>query len=137
VTHLEFAAVAAMLAGPDGGVETDAQLAVRLSNGAIGSVHASWQSQSGVDSALTVIGTDATLHIDTRTPLTLLASNREPERLPLTDARTGPLDEFLAAIRGEREPSVTAADGRAAVAVVQAAYRAAGTGGTVELTTGP
>jgi predicted dehydrogenase len=137
VTRLEIVEVTAVLAGPAGGVETDAQLAVRLSNGAIGSIHASWQAQPGPDSALTVIGSDATLHVDTRTPLTLFAPNAEPERLALTDARTGPLDEFLAAIRGEREPSVTAADGRAAVAVVEAAYRAASTGRVVELTAGP
>jgi hypothetical protein len=32
---------------------------------------------------------------------------------------------LLAAIAGERVPSITAADGRAAVAIVQAAYRSA------------
>jgi predicted dehydrogenase len=136
VTRHDVAEVAALLNRPAGGVETDAQLAVRLTNGAVGSIHASWQAQPGPDSALTVIGTDATLHIDTRTPLTLLAPAGQ-ERLPLTEARTGPLDEFLAAVRGEREPSVTAADGRAAVAVVEAAYRAASTGRTVALTAGP
>ena len=36
--------------------------------------------------------------------------------------------ELLVAIRGDRAPSVTAADGRAAVAVVDAAYRSAASG---------
>jgi predicted dehydrogenase len=58
----------------------------------------------------------------------------ERERVALPQATSSPLDEFLAAVRGERAPTVTAADGRAAVAVVEAAYASARTGSVVPVT---
>ena len=123
VTH-----VAAALNGEAGDVETDAQLLVRMGNGAIGSVHASWSSRPGPDHQLTIIGTDGTLHLDARTPLTLSSAAGERTRVELPAETGSPLDELLAAVRGERAPAVTAADGRAAVAIVEAAYRSAATG---------
>jgi predicted dehydrogenase len=117
--------VAALLNGPAVGVEVDAQLLVRLGGGAIGTVHASWASRPGPDQQLTVVGTKGTLHLDTRTPLTFLPVEGERERVPLPQTAGSPLDELLAGIRGERPPAVTANDGRAAVAVVEAAYRSA------------
>ncbi len=123
--------VAALLNGPSGGVEVDAQLLVRLGRGAIGSVHASWSSRPGSDQQLTLVGTHGTLHLDTRTPLTFQPVDGERERVPLPETTGSPLDELLAAIRGERPPAVTAHDGRAAVAVVEAAYRSAADGRTV------
>ena len=123
--------VAALLNGPAGGVEVDAQLLVRLGGGAIGSVHASWSSRSGPDQQLTVVGTHGTLHLDTRTPLTFLPPDGERERVSVPESTGSPLAELLAGIRGERLPAVTAYDGRAAVAVVEAAYRSAADGCTV------
>jgi predicted dehydrogenase len=131
VTGDEITSVAAELNGPADGVEVDAQLVVRLEGGAIGTVHASWSSRPGPDHVLTVVGTTGTLHLDTRTPLTLLSGDGERERVSLPEATSSPVGEFLAAVRGERPPSVTAADGRAAVAVVEAAYRSAAEGRTV------
>jgi predicted dehydrogenase len=80
---------------------------------------------SGPDHQLTVIGTAGTLHLDNRTALTFIDIHGHRERVPLPDATSSPLAELLAAIAGERSPSITAADGRAAVAIVQAAYRSA------------
>jgi UDP-N-acetylglucosamine 3-dehydrogenase len=131
VTGDDIVAVAALLNGPAGGVEIDAQLLVRLGAGAIGSVHASWSSRSGPDQQLTLFGTGGTLHLDTRTPLTLLTPDGGRERVPIPPTTGSPLNELLAAIRGERTPAVTAHDGRAAVAVVEAAYRSAAGGCTV------
>jgi predicted dehydrogenase len=128
VTGDDIVEVAALLDRPDGGVEVDAQLLVRLRGGAIGSVHASWSSRPGPDQQLTVVGTQGTLHLDTRTPLTFLALEGGRERVPLPEATGSPLHELLAAMRGERPPAVTADDGRAAVAVVEAAYRSAADG---------
>ncbi len=125
VTGDEIVAVAAVCHGRRGDVETDAQVLARLQHGAIGSIHASWSSPSGPDHQLTVIGTDATLHLDSRTPLTRLGPDGDRARVELPDGTGSPLDELIAAIRGERAPSVTAADGRAAVAVVEAAYNSA------------
>jgi predicted dehydrogenase len=65
------------------------------------------------------------LHLDNRTPLTFIDSRGHRERVKLPDTTSSPLAELLAAIAGERSPSITAADGRAAVAIVQAAYRSA------------
>jgi predicted dehydrogenase len=128
VTGDEIIEVTALLEPPVRDVEVDAQLLVRLAGGAIGSVQASWTVPTGHDLQLTVIGTDATLHLDSHRPLTLFTRDGERERLPLPDAAGSPLDELLAAVRGERAPSVTGTDGRAAVAVVEAAYRSAESG---------
>jgi predicted dehydrogenase len=99
-----------------------------MRGGAVGTIQASWSSQSGPDQQLTVIGSEGTLHADNRTPLTFIDAREDRERVTLPDTTSSPLAEFLAAIRGERCPSVSAADGRAAVAVVQAAYFSAAHG---------
>jgi predicted dehydrogenase len=125
VTGRDIDEVAAFVNGEKGDVETDAQLLLQLDNGAIGTVHASWSSRPGPDHQLTVVGTEGTLHLDSRTPLTLLTLDGERERVALPDTVSSPLQELLAAMRDEREPALTAADGRAAVAVVDAAYRSA------------
>ena len=128
VTH-----VSAVLHGQAGDVETDAQLLVRLRAGAIGSIHASWSARPGPDHQLTMVGTEGTLHLDSRTPLTLMTAPGDRSRIDLADQTTSPLDELLAAVRGERAPAVDATDGRAAVAVVEAAYRSAASGELVEV----
>ena len=128
VTADDIAAVSALLNGRRGDVEADAQLLARLRGGAIGTIHASWSSCAGSDNQLTVIGSEGTLHLDSRTPLTFIDPEGKRERLPLPDTTSSPLAELLAAIAGERAPTVTAADGRAAVAVVEAAYRSAAHG---------
>ena len=125
VTGDEIAAVSALVSGRRGDVETDAQLLARLGRGAIGTIEASWSSPAGPDHQLTVIGTDATLHLDSRTPLTLLGPDGARERVEVPESTSSPLAELLAAIAGERAPAVTASDGRAAVAVVEAAYHSA------------
>jgi predicted dehydrogenase len=131
VTGEDIVGVGALVSGPDGGVETDAHLVARLASGALGSIHASWVARPGPDHQLTIAGTEGTLHLDSRTPLTHLRASGETERVALPATSGNPLAEFLTAVRGERAPSVTAADGRAAVAVVEAAYRAAAEGRVV------
>jgi predicted dehydrogenase len=125
VTGDDVAAVSALLNGCRGDVEADAQLLARLRGGAIGTIHASWSSRSGPDHQLTVIGTEGTLHLDNRTPLTFIDTHGGRERISPPETTSSPLAQLLAAIAGEHAPSITAADGRAAVAVVQAAYRSA------------
>jgi predicted dehydrogenase len=133
VTGDDVVRVSAVLNGRAGDVETDAQLLVRMRAGAIGSIHASWSARPGPDHQLTIVGTDGTLHLDSRTPLSLATTSGDRSRIELPDQTSSPLEELLAAIRGERPPTVTAADGRAAVAVVEAAYRSAATGQQVEV----
>jgi predicted dehydrogenase len=139
VTGDDIVELSALVNGPDGTldegtVETDAQLLVRMARGAIGTVHASWSSRPGPDHQLTIVGTHGTLHLDGRTALTLTPIDGERQRVPLPETTSSPLEEFLAAVRGERSPTVTAADGRAAVAVVEAAYRSALHGTAVSVT---
>ena len=133
VTGEEITHVSAVLNGQAGDVETDAQILARLRNGAIGSVHASWSARPGPDHQLTVIGEDGTLHLDARTPPTLFTAAGERRKVEQPSETSSPLDEMLAAVGGERAPTVTAADGRAAVAVVEAAYRSAATGELTEV----
>jgi predicted dehydrogenase len=125
ITAHEIEEVAAFVDGRCGDVESDAQLVVRFDNGAIGTVHASWSARPGPDHQLTIVGAEGTLHLDARTPLTLTTLDGQRERIALPETAGSPLDELLAAMRGERAPTLTAADGRAAVAVVAAAYRSA------------
>jgi predicted dehydrogenase len=131
ITVHDVVEVSALVSGLAGDVETDAQLVLRLDNDAIGTVHASWSSRPGPDHQMTLVGTDGTLHLDSRTPLTLIPLAGERERVTLSKVSGSPLDELLAAVRGDREPTLTASDGRAAVAVVDAAYRSAAEGRTV------
>jgi len=125
VTGDDITSVSALVNGRHGDVETDAQLLARLRGGAIGTIHASWSSRSGPDHQLTVLGSAGTLHLDNRTPLTFLEPRGGPVRVALPDTTSSPLAELLAGIAGERAPSLSGADGRAAVAVVQSAYRSA------------
>ena len=125
VSGHEISDVAAFLKGRAGDVESDAQLLLRLDNGAIGTAQASWSSRPGPDHQLTIVGTEGTLHLDGRTPLTLTTLDGTRERIELPDTAGSPLGELLVAIRGERAPTLAARDGRAAVAVVEAAYRSA------------
>jgi UDP-N-acetylglucosamine 3-dehydrogenase len=125
VTGDDIVAVSAILNGRRGDVEADAQLLARHRGGATGSINASWSSAAGPDHQLTVIGSEVTLHLDNRTPLTVTDRRGQRERIPLPDAASSPLAELLAAVAGERTPAVSAADGRAAVAIVEAAYRSA------------
>ena len=113
----------------DGRVEELAQLVVRFSEGALGTLQASWAVSTGADHQLTVQGTTGTLHLDTTTPPTLVpAGGGDPHRLPLPERGRGMFEAFVAAIEQGTQPAVTAADGRAAVAVVAAAYRSAASG---------
>jgi predicted dehydrogenase len=135
----EVVEVAAMLLGPPapGEVEQAAQVVLRFDNGAIGTLHASWMARPGPDHQLTVFGTEGTLHLDGRTPLTFTPSTApdgKGERVPLPapDRVVEPYAAFVRAASGlEPQPPVTAADGRAALAIVGAAYEAARSGRSV------
>lgn len=115
-------------AGPDK-VEDIAQLIVRFAGGAVGTLQASWALSSGSDHQLTIQGTLGTLHLDDRTLPTLQpARGGDATRLLLPDHSPSVFDAFVEAVETGKEPAVTAADGRAAVAIVTAAYRSAASG---------
>lgn len=110
-------------------VEDIAQLIVRFAGGAVGTLQASWALSAGSDHQLTIQGTLGTLHLDDRTVPTLLsARGGDAVRLSLPHHSPSVFDAFVQAIEAGMEPGVTAADGRAAVALVIAAYRSAASG---------
>lgn len=129
----EVVEVAAMVDRPaPGAIDEAAQVLVRFAGGATGAFHVSWQARPGPDHQLTIFGTKGTLHLDGATPLTLRRSTGDaPEVLAVGDAVPEPVAGFLRAAQGDGPPPVTAADGRAALAIVVAAYEAARTGTTV------
>jgi predicted dehydrogenase len=131
----EIGSVAASVtrdADPDG-VDVDAHVLVRFAGGAVGSFHASWISCPGPDHQLTVIGTEGTLHLDSRTPLTLFRGDgSKGDRVPPPAITTNPFEQLVCAARGDA-PAITAADGRASLAIVVAAYEAAQTGRFVDV----
>lgn len=112
-------------------LERLAQVVMRTEGGAVGTLQASWSIRPGPDHQLTVFGTEGTLHLDSRTPLTLTRIDGTTERVELEEA-DNPFAAFARAVGGER-PAVSAQDGRDAVAVVCAAYEAARTGTVVQV----
>jgi UDP-N-acetylglucosamine 3-dehydrogenase len=133
VTGLEAEEVTALTLGPEP-AEDAAQVAIKFRDGAIGSLHASWVARPAPDFGLTVFGTEGSLHADARAPLKLRPANGKSEELELPTDVSSPFADFISAVRGEAavQPA-TGADGRAALAIVCAAYESAGTGKTVKL----
>jgi predicted dehydrogenase len=127
----EAVEVTALLARGAGEVEEIAQVLLRLSQGAIGSLQASWVVANGRDHQLTVQGTGGTLHLDDRTAPTLLRAGVEPVELPLPSNCPTVFDAFVSAVTTGAPPAVSALDGRAAVAIIEAAYASAASGQSV------
>jgi predicted dehydrogenase len=130
----EIESVAATTCVEDG-IDVDAQVLTRFASGAIGSFHVSWISRPGPDHQLTLVGAGGTLHLDSRTPLTLLRDGRDAERVALPAVVSNPFEQLVRAVAGEAT-QLGASDGRASLAVVLAAYRAAVEGRFVEVDRG-
>jgi UDP-N-acetylglucosamine 3-dehydrogenase len=105
-------------------VEESGMALLRFAGGAVGSLHASWALPQGErEHVLTVFGTEGVLHVDGRTP---------PAPSALAEAPADdPSRAFVRAVVDGEEPAVTGADGRAAVAIIEAAYESAATGKAV------
>ena len=127
----EVAEVGAMLTGRPGRCEDAAVVLLRFGRGATGTMQASWMARPGPDHQLTVVGTGGTLHVDSRTPLTLQPAKGEARLVPLPDAVVDPYAAFVDAVTTGSPLPVTGEDGRAALAIVEAAYRAAAAGAIV------
>ena len=127
----EIVEVAAILHG-DGPVEDAAHVLMRFASGATGSLQSSWIISPAPDFAMTIFGTEGTLHVDARTPLHVRSKNGEKRVIELPAVTANPCTDFVCTINGATDaPSATGEDGRAALAVVCAAYEAARTGRTV------
>jgi predicted dehydrogenase len=121
----EFEQVNAILAG--GVIEQDAFVTFRTRDGVIGNLHAGWRSTAGPQIGLTVAGLKGLLVLNDQC-LVFHQPGAEPQALVVPNSTDSPQAAFLRAIRTGAAESPDAEDGRAAVAVVQACYRAAATG---------
>lgn len=130
-TGLEVATVAAITEPPGATIDDAAHVLLSFEGGATGSIHVAWNAPMP-DHGLTIVGTDAVLHADARTAPSLLEPGRDPAPLSETPG-VDPYAAFVRAIEAGGSPEVTGRDGRAALAIVRAAYDAASTGQTVKV----
>lgn len=126
----EVVDVSALLSRRHDGVDDAAQVILRTAAGALGSFHASWKARPGPDHQLTVFGTEATLHLDRRTPLTMHRAGEKAEQVELREPPCDLFNGFVSACATGSAPPVTATEGRAALAIVDAAYRSDASGRT-------
>jgi UDP-N-acetylglucosamine 3-dehydrogenase len=116
-------------------VEDAAQLAIRFRGGTVGTISASWLVRPAPDLSLTILGQGGILHFDARTPLSFRAASGEKEEIELPRIAGNPYTDFISAIEGRplAVRAATGADGRAALAIVEAAYESATSGTRVEV----
>ncbi|GAA0924360.1 Gfo/Idh/MocA family oxidoreductase [Nonomuraea longicatena] len=133
----EVSAYAGLLAHERIEVEDTAVAAIRFASGALGRLFASTAAYGGASVRLSVHGEQGHAVVDNEVLSSFHAArqNRTPEH---PEPRLGPeahraqLADFVEAVRQGRPPQVTAADGRAALALVLAVYESARVGGPVK-----
>ena len=124
--------VSATLAGELDGVERDGFVLLDTHGGVVGSLHAGWRSGGGLDFSITVAGTEGTLVAD-GAGVRLSDRSGQARQLPLVDGGRTVQQAFVDAVASGRAVAPDGHDGRAAVAVVQAAYASAREGRTVQV----
>lgn len=128
----DFGTVSAVLASPEGGVEHDAIVAFETCKGVVGSLQAGWRTPAGQDFSITMAADRATVVASAAGVRVLNADGRTTD-LPLSAPTDSLQAAFLRAVSQGTAEHPDAEDGRAAVAFVQACYRAAATGRRVEV----
>jgi predicted dehydrogenase len=132
VTGVEFASVVGVLDRPEP-VEHDAIVGFEMANGVVGMLHAGWRSAAGPDLAVEVLGSEATARFR-GTDAELVTPTGTVEPLASEPGRhESPQAAFVEAVRSGVPGTPDGRDGRAAVAVVEAAYRSAQSGRRVEV----
>jgi UDP-N-acetylglucosamine 3-dehydrogenase len=127
----EFASVAATLAYGGSALEEDALVLFDTRKGVVGSLHAGWRAPTGFELSLTFVGDRGTLAVTVDgAVLTPREGGSHALELPVPDTVQAAFVRALVAGRAEHPDGY---DGRAAVAVVQAAYESARDGRTVRL----
>jgi predicted dehydrogenase len=127
----DIASVAATLVLGPQGVEEDGLLLFDTRKGVVGSLHAGWRSQTGLDFSLTVVGDQGSVLVSAPGAEVQGASGRQ--QLALAPDPASVQEAFVAAVASGRAQAPDGHDGRAAVAVVEAAYESAASGRTVTL----
>ncbi|HET9732506.1 MAG TPA: Gfo/Idh/MocA family oxidoreductase [Acidimicrobiales bacterium] len=121
----EAVEAAAMLAWRVPGIDEAAQVVLNMRSGAIGSLHASWVARPGPDRQLTLFGSDGTVHAPSLSDVELRSADGVVQSVDLERPAGSPYRDFVDACQGIPGAHVTGAEGRAALAVVEAAYRSA------------
>jgi predicted dehydrogenase len=112
------------------GIEEAADVVLRFAGGCMGTLHASWITAAAPDLQITLLGTAGTLHYQGGAPALRRPGESGETALPVAPASSDPTIEFVRCVAsGGPAVAPSAVDGRAAVAVVEAAYRTAGAGG--------
>ena len=115
--------------------EDTAVLSLRFANGAMGTIIQSCLDYPRpAELSLQLQGTRGAIRLRAGGPLEYWgAEHAFQTRYERDDAMQKELAEFVAAIRERRPPAVTGEDGRAVVAVLEAAYRSAKSGGPLSV----
>jgi predicted dehydrogenase len=129
VTRLEVDSVSAFVRRPsEGAVEESGTAALSFANGAVGSLSASWSVRGTQDHQLLVHGTDGTLAVERGSAVVRPAGGGDKVVVEPPSPAPDLLRNFVAVCRGEAAPVVGPSDGRAALAIIEAAYRSAASG---------
>jgi predicted dehydrogenase len=122
------------------GVETGGLLSLRFENGIFATIDCSWSKPRSYPTwgglSIEAIGTGGAVIADAfRQRLVLYGTADVGISWPswASDANVAMIDEFVAAIREDREPSATGVDGLRALEVVDAAYRSIESGEPVRV----
>lgn len=113
------------------GIDNAAEVGLRLTGGAVGTLRASWETTPAAGMGLTLAGTSGTLIVSARESVLRDAAGKARELEP--SAMANPYALFADACAGRIPPPVTGQDGAAALAGVLAAYEAAASQGTVSV----
>lgn len=116
---------------PGAFVEDAAQVILRFSRGAIASMHISWIVEGGRDLELHLFGNEGSLHFTGSGPPLVRRGAGEPQPVAVPQDPPSLFADFLGAVASGSPPPVTGEDGRAALAIVDAAYRSAREGRTL------
>ena len=127
----EFSSVAATLAFGDGGLEEDGLVLFDTRKGVVGSLHAGWRAPAGPDFSLNIVGDAGMLSVTAQGAFVVTRSG-EARALELPSADTVQA-AFVRSVTAGRAENPDGYDGRAAVAVVQAAYESAREGRTAQV----
>ena len=129
VTGLDVDAVSAFVRRPSpDAVEESGTVALSFTNGAVGALSASWTVRGAQDHQLLVHGTEGTLTVERGSAVVRPASGGDKVVLEPPSPAPDLLRNFVEACRGEAAPIVGPRDGRDALAIIEAAYRAAASG---------
>lgn len=131
---------------PDGtpvSVEDNAMAFFKMENGTPGIMHVSWTNYGEEDNSTIIYGDKGVMKIfgDTADDIVLEMKDGSTVKYEVgkiqtnsSQIRSGIIDEFISAIKENREPLITGRDGHNTIAVIVAAFQSAEEGRWIEVT---